>query len=92
MRILLNSLVFHLICLIIFTFIYYSLPTGNFRMPNNSKELLLLDYFNLSTTIQAGVGITQIIPTTYLSQTLMSLQQLLLITGNITILYHIIRF
>ena len=59
---------------------------------DNNKELLLLDYFNLSTTIQAGVGITQIIPSTYLSQTLMSVQQILLITGNLTILYHIIRF
>ena len=92
MRILVNSLVFHMLCLIIFSLIYYSLPVGNFHIPNNNKELLLLDYFNLSTTIQAGVGITQIIPSTYLSQTLMSVQQILLITGNLTILYHIIRF
>lgn len=92
MRIILNSLIFHLTSLTIFMFIYYSLPIGNFRIPNSNKDLLLLDFFNLSTTVQAGVGITQILPTTYLAQTLMSVQQMLLITGNITILYHLIRF
>jgi len=92
MRILVNSLVFHLLCLLLFAFIYYMLPVGNFHIPNKNKQLLLLDYFNLSTTIQAGVGITQIQPTSYLAQTIMSLQQILLITGNLTILYHIIRF
>ena len=92
MRILLNSVGFHVFSLILFTFIYYSLPSGNFTIPNKNKQLLLLDYFNLSTTIQAGVGITQIIPITYLAQTTMSAQQLLLIIGNVTIVYQLINF
>jgi hypothetical protein len=91
MRILINSVVFHLISLVVFSFIYYALPAGNFTIPNKNK-LLLLDCFNLSTTIQAGVGITQVTPVTYLAQTTMSLQQLLLITGNVTMVYYLIHF
>jgi hypothetical protein len=92
MRILLNSVAFHLFCLIIFAFIYYLLPIGNFKIQNQNKELLLLDFFNLSTTIQAGVGITQITPVTYLAQTIMSGQQFLLIIGNVTIFYSFFHF
>ena len=91
--ILINSVGFHILTLILFALIYYLLPNGHFILPPDSKrDLFLLDFFNLSTTIQAGVGITQIIPATSLAQTVMSCQQLILIIGNVSVLHYIISY
>jgi hypothetical protein len=93
MKFIINSLGFHIIALLLFAFIYYSLPNGHFILPPDLKrDLLLLDFFNLSTTIQAGVGLTQIIPATPLAQTVMSCQQLMLIVGNVSILHHLLNY
>jgi hypothetical protein len=93
MKFIINSVGFHILALLLFALIYYSLPNGHFILPPDAKrDLFLLDFFNLSTTIQAGVGITQIIPATSLAQTVMSCQQLILIIGNVSILNHLIYY
>jgi len=93
MKFIINSVGFHILTLLIFALIYYSLPIGHFTLqPHEKRDLFLLDFFNLSTTIQAGVGITQIVPVTVIAQTVMSCQQLILIIGNVSILNHLINY
>ena len=92
MRFLLNSIGVQVIILIFFTLLYYSLPTGHFKQDDIIKELTIFDCFNLSTTIQAGVGLIQIVPVTPIAQSTMTLQQLFLIIGNISILNNLIYY
>lgn len=63
--------------MLLFTCIYYSLDK-HFIMPGK-KELLLIDCFGLSITIQSSVGITNVIPITNTSKIVMMIQQMLLI-------------
>jgi hypothetical protein len=82
-----KTVVFHIICIIIFTFMYYSVK-DDFEGQFNEK-LTLIDYFGLSTTIQAGVGISDIHPNpiTVYGKLLMILQQFMMIFTNVFTLY-----
>jgi len=71
---------------------YYSLPRGHLVNQNSEQNVQLLDVFNLSTTIQAGVGMSSIIPATALAQTIIICQQLMLIVGNVSILHHLLYY
>ena len=46
-----------------------------------------IDFFFLSTTIQAGVGYPDLIAITSLSKIILMIQQIIMITTNIFILY-----
>jgi hypothetical protein len=51
------------------------------------KDFTFLDYFLLSTTIQAGVGISDIYPISFYGKLLMIIQQLLKITTHVFTIY-----
>jgi hypothetical protein len=85
------SLLSHFLNIIIFIIIYSSLPYGTFSLNNKIGEPKFIDYFNLSTTIQAGVGVTNMMPVTTLGKFIMALQQILMITKNVVILYFFTR-
>ena len=86
--IVLYFILMHLLNIIIFTFIYSYLPTGSFTY-NSIKHSLpnMLDFFNLSVTTQAGVGISSIQPITASAILMSTIQQLLVMFKNIFILY-----
>lgn len=92
MRFIINSIGFHVLMLLLFTIIYYNLPHGHLVNQNSEQNVQLLDLFNLSTTIQAGVGMSSIIPTTALAQSIIIFQQLMLIVGNVSILHYLLYY
>jgi hypothetical protein len=85
------ALIFNLLNIFIFWIIYYFLLEDfEFRgvsdLKSNRKESAM-DLLLLSTTIQAGVGITNVYPKTTLTSWLLVLQQLIMISGNILAFY-----
>jgi hypothetical protein len=51
------------------------------------KELNIIDFILLSTTIQAGVGVTNIYPIGYYGKLIMILQQFLMLMSHVFTLY-----
>lgn len=84
MKLIIRTLVFHILCIIVFGLIYYNIK-DNFQGYKNNQNLI--DYIFLSTTIQAGVGFSNSYPTTYQCKLVMIIQQLLMLTTHIITLY-----
>lgn len=83
MKLVLRTLWFHLLCIIIFSFIYYN-NKEDFEFGNNRSYV---DYFLYSTTVQAGIGSSNLYPVKYRSKIFLIIQQLLLISTHVITLY-----
>ena len=87
-------LALHFICIIFFTFFYYHFSdhfdNTQSKMRHYKKETLFepfVDFFLFSTTIQTGVGISNILPISLYAELFMIVQQLILISVNVLALY-----
>jgi hypothetical protein len=93
MRVLIQGVVFHFICLAVFTIIYFALYETDFEniieedKNDLSEDVKLMDCFYFATTVEAGVGLTSLQPTTNRAKFIVSIQQILMIIANIVILY-----
>jgi len=85
MKIVIRTVVFHFMCILIFALFYYYFGDG-FRTQENKKSSIL-DYIFLSTTIQSGVGLTDIFPIYNYNKLIMIIQQLLMIMTHVFTLY-----
>lgn len=99
MKRVLKTLAIHLFCIVFFAFFYYyfSIHFDN-NTPNklkhnkcDSKLESLIDFFLFSTTIQAGVGISDILPISVYGKLLMILQQLIMISISVIMIYVFTR-
>ena len=95
MRRIIHTVSIHLLCIIFFAFFYYYF-SKNFdnnkqnkfkHYNNNSKLESIVDFFLFSTTIQAGVGISDILPISVYGKMLMILQQLIMISISVITIY-----
>jgi hypothetical protein len=85
MKLVIRTVIFHLACIIFFASAYYLFKH---QLASNTKaNFSIIECLFLSTTIQCGVGITDVIPTAFHTQVLMMAQQLIMITSNVFILY-----
>ena len=85
MKLVIRTVCFHFACIIVFAMAYYYFKH---QLASNSKEnFSIMECIFLSTTIQAGVGITDIIPTAVHTQALMMSQQLIMIMANVFTVY-----
>jgi len=89
MRRVLKTLFVHLFCIIFFAFFYYYFSThfNNTQHKLKTNIDLIIDFFLLSTTIQAGVGVSDILPISIYGKILMIIQQLLMISINVITMY-----
>ena len=85
MKIVFRTVCFHLLCIIVFSFLYFHNKDGFQSLAN--KNVSYLDYFLLSTTIQAGVGISNIYPITSYGKIIMIVQQIIMIMTHVFTLY-----
>jgi len=85
MKIVFRTVCFHLLCIIVFSFLYFHNKDGFQSLVN--KNVSYLDYFLLSTTIQAGVGISSIYPIYSYGKIIMILQQFIMILTHVFTLY-----
>jgi len=95
MKIAIRSVVFHIICIIIFALLYSSfsndfdsLDNHLYKESNKNKEKRsFIDFLLLSTTIQAGVGISEFFPSSFYTKNLLIIQQLIMISTHVFTLY-----
>jgi len=91
MKLVIRTVVFQFTCVLFFGLIYLSFKNHFLRDPtytlDKKSEPELLDCLFLATTIQAGVGYSDLYPITYLSKIIMIVQQFIMISLNVFLLY-----
>jgi len=96
MKIVFRTLAFHIICIFVFSLLYFtfandfeSLDSNFSNEDNNGKKTnpSFLDFLLISTTIQAGVGISEFYPSSSFTKIIMIFQQLIMISTHVFTLY-----
>lgn len=89
MKIVIRTAVFHLLCIILFAciYFYFSEKFQNSNIEKNVKYKGFTDFLLLSTTIQAGVGISDLYPISFYSKLFLMLQQIILLFTHLITLY-----
>jgi hypothetical protein len=86
MKLVIRTFVFHILCIIVFAMIYFTL-SKDFHITEEHDKKKFVDFLLLSTTIQAGVGISYLFPLTYYSKIVMIIQQMLMLCTHVVTLY-----
>jgi hypothetical protein len=86
MKIVIRTVVFHFVCILIFALFYYYFK-DDFHPKAQDKSLNSVDYLLLSTTIQTGVGISDIYPVSFYGKIIMIIQQFLMLLTHVFTLY-----
>ena len=87
MKVAIRTIVFHISCIILFSFLYLYFSSNFDSNDVNQGHNSYIDFLLLSTTVQAGVGITNLYPVSFSSKIVMIIQQILMITTHIFTLY-----
>lgn len=89
MKLVIRTFIFHTICIILFTSIYFYLSNDFNRIDSikNKKYTRFIDFLLLSTSIQAGVGFSDIFPMSSISKIAVLTQQYIMILTHIITLY-----
>ena len=85
MKIVFRTVLFHILCILFFSLFYFYFH-DHFRH-QFVERFSFLDYFLLSTTIQAGVGISDIYPISHYGKLIMIIQQIALIMTHVFTIY-----
>ena len=85
MRLFIRTVLFHLLCIVIFSIVYFYLK-GEFHYKPVDNPTFLESLF-LSVTIQSGVGITDIYPRSSVGKAVMILQQFTLLLTQVFTIY-----
>jgi hypothetical protein len=90
MKLVIRTVVFHTLCIVIFTYLYLYL-SNHFQNEkedfNNTKQKSFIDFLLLSTTIQAGVGFSNLFPISYYGKIAVIVQQIITILTHVITLY-----
>lgn len=86
MKLAIKAVLFSFMCITVFCFIYNTMGDHHFHNEGGGK-MTFIDYLFLATTVQAGVGFSDIFPYSELAKLLMIIQQFIMISGNVVILY-----
>ena len=93
MKIVFRTVTFHIICILVFALIYSTFSNGfksvdyELYSNRNNDPMKFLDFLLLSTTIQAGVGISEYFPSNSYTKITMIIQQLIMISTHVFTLY-----
>ncbi len=90
MKVVIRTALFHILCIITFAIIYLYF-SEEFQSENEDKNKRynnkLIDFLLLSSTIQAGVGISHLYPVSFYAKIVVIIQQFLLIFTHLITLY-----
>jgi hypothetical protein len=91
MRIVIKTVAFQILCVLLFGLIYISYKNHFIRDTSytidKNKDPELIDCLFLATTIQAGVGYSDLYPITDVAKFIMIIQQFIMISTNVFLLY-----
>jgi hypothetical protein len=85
MKIAIRTIVFHFMCILVFSLFYFYFKDDFEDVLK--KETTFSDCFFLSTTIQAGVGMTDVYPITLYGKIIMIAQQIIMIMTHVFTIY-----
>jgi hypothetical protein len=85
MKIVIRTVFFHFLCVAGFGMIYFYLKDD--FSETQDDNLQIIDCLLLSTTIQTGVGVSDLYPTSFYGKLTMIIQQLLMLCTHIFTLY-----
>lgn len=85
MKLVIRTFVFHILCILVFALIYSNVA-DEFHVMGKHKNNFI-DFLLLSTTIQAGVGISNLFPLSYYSKIIVIIQQMLMLFTHVITLY-----
>jgi len=85
MKIVIRTVFFHFLCIILFGILYFYLK-DDFE-EKEKVDLEIIDYVLLSTTIQAGVGVSELYPTNFYGKLTMIIQQIIMICTHVFTIY-----
>jgi hypothetical protein len=86
MKLAVRALIFSFLCITIFAVTYQLMGDKHFHNERSDK-MTLIDYLFLATTVQAGVGFSDVYPNSDLAKTIMVFQQFIMISANVMTLY-----
>lgn len=87
MKLVLRTLFFHLICIIIFTYLYKHVAVEFSYDKDKYDTIGFVDFLTLSTTVQAGLGFSDLYPLTHTGKIILMIQQFLVISTNVFTIY-----
>jgi hypothetical protein len=82
-----RTVLFHLLCILFFGYLYMYMKNHFDTDQDKNRNMGLIDYMLLSTTIQAGVGVSDIYPISLFGKLSMIVQQLLMIMTHVFTFY-----
>jgi hypothetical protein len=90
MKLVIRTVVFHALCIIAFALIYLHID-DNFQSnkvsEKNKRYTSFIDFLLLSTTIQAGVGISDLFPISFFGKIAVIIQQFIMLLTHVITLY-----
>jgi hypothetical protein len=89
MKIIFATIFFNFLCIFFFGMIYIYLK--NEFINNNNFDIKLIDIMMFSTTVQSGVGLTNLFPKSFNAKLVTIIQQLTMICSYVIILYIIAK-
>jgi hypothetical protein len=89
MKLVIRTFIFHLLCIIVFSYLYFYLSEHfqNNKEKKNERYNSFIDFFLLSTTIQTGVGISDLYPISYNGKLAVIVQQIIMLLTHIITIY-----
>ena len=91
MRIVIKTVLFQFLCVLLFGLVYLYFKSHFVRDPayttDKKIEAEILDCLFLSTTVQAGVGYSDLYPITDTAKVILIIQQFVMISTNVFLLY-----
>ena len=91
MKIVIRTVIFQFLCILIFGLVYFFFESHFVRdkiyKVNKNNRPEMIDCLFLATTIQCGVGYSDLYPITNVAKTILILQQFTMISTNILLLY-----
>jgi uncharacterized membrane protein len=91
MKIIAITFLFNILCIFIFAFIYTFIEQNNFLPLVQNNKLTFIDFLFYSTTIQSGVGLSNITPISSFSKILSMIQHIILLASSVIILRYIVH-
>ena len=99
MKIVFRTVAFHVICIIIFALLYSTFAEdfgslddeiqyqNGFNINKIKEKRGFIDFLLLSTTIQAGVGISEFFPSSIFTKIILIIQQIIMIFTHVFTIY-----
>lgn len=89
MKLVIRTFIFHIFCILVFTYLYLQLSEHfqNSKETQNPRYSSFIDFLLLSTTIQAGVGISDLFPISYYGKLAVITQQIIILLTHIITIY-----